>query len=85
MTHCDADYYQMRAEQEIELAQRATTPEVVAAHYRLSELYLARLASLRGSTEDDQHQIDHATPAIISPPHAERPVRPEDLPDRDHH
>lgn len=40
----DAEYYQMRAEQEIELAQRATKPEVVAAHYRLSELYLARLA-----------------------------------------
>lgn len=40
----DATYYQRRAEQEIELAQRAQDPAVVAAHYKLAELYLERIA-----------------------------------------
>ena len=38
----DAAYYQRRAEQEIELAQRAQDPGAVAAHYKLAELYLER-------------------------------------------
>ena len=40
----DCDYWQRRAEEEVELARQASDPAVVAAHYRLSELYLDRLA-----------------------------------------
>lgn len=40
----DRTYWQQRAEQEIELAQRAANPAAVAAHYQLAELYLERLA-----------------------------------------
>jgi hypothetical protein len=32
-----------RAERELELAQRAEHPKAVAAHYRLSQLYLDRI------------------------------------------
>lgn len=42
----DADYFRRRAEQEVELAQSATEPAVVSAHYRMAELYLERVASL---------------------------------------
>lgn len=30
MTRCDSDYYERRAEQELELAEHATKPKVVA-------------------------------------------------------
>ena len=40
----DAAYYQHRAEQETELARRAEDPAVVAAHYKLAQLYLERIA-----------------------------------------
>ena len=39
----DIEYFMFRAEQELELAQRAEHPKVVAAHYRLSQLYLDRI------------------------------------------
>ena len=38
----DSEYFQRRAEEEVERAMDATVPEVVAAHYALSELYLQR-------------------------------------------
>jgi hypothetical protein len=41
----DRSYYQHRAEVEVERAQAATLPAVVQVHYRLSEAYLAKLAS----------------------------------------
>ena len=44
MSATDAEYYQSRAEQELERAQKATDPKVVAAHYALAELYLERVA-----------------------------------------
>lgn len=43
----ERDYLQRRAEEEVALSQRATDPAAVAAHYRLSELYLERI---EGST-----------------------------------
>lgn len=43
----DLEYYQERAEQEVKLAQRATDPSVVAAHYELSLLYLERVSNLQ--------------------------------------
>lgn len=39
----DLDYYQTRAEEEVERARRAQSPAVVAVHYELAELYLARI------------------------------------------
>ncbi len=39
----DAAYWQRRAEDELEMAQKATRPEVVAAHVALAEAYLERL------------------------------------------
>ncbi len=39
----DIDYYQRRAEAEIELAQRATTARAVQAHYELAAAYLDRI------------------------------------------
>lgn len=46
MTPNDKAYYQHRAEVEIELAQQATEPPVVQAHYKLAEAYLARVSEL---------------------------------------
>lgn len=53
MSDTDAEYFQRRAEQEVQRAQQATKPEVVAAHYALSELYLQRVAHEDGCTADD--------------------------------
>ncbi len=48
----DIDYFARRAEQEVRLAQRATHPAAVAAHYRLSTAYLERVQSAPPSRED---------------------------------
>ena len=40
MAYDDENYYQLRAEQEIELAQRAEHSEAVQAHYQLASAYL---------------------------------------------
>jgi len=52
----DISYYARRAEEEIELAAEAPMPAVVAAHYRLSELYLERLSQLAGAAMIDDGQ-----------------------------
>lgn len=51
MSEKDTEYLQHRAEQEVQRAQQATKPEVVAAHYALSELYFQRIA--REASRDD--------------------------------
>ncbi len=43
MSREEADYYQQRAEAEIELAQRAHHARVVQAHYELASAYLDRI------------------------------------------
>lgn len=45
----DLAYFERRAEQELQLAQQAVDPQVVAAHYRLAELYLERLSTGRAA------------------------------------
>ncbi|GGB43476.1 hypothetical protein GCM10011380_36160 [Sphingomonas metalli] len=40
----DVEYWQMRAEQELELAQKASKPEAVAAHCQIANAYLERVA-----------------------------------------
>lgn len=66
MERCDLDYYERRAEQELELAQRATNPEVVAVHYRLAELYLDRLPPLsKAAMADHRHDGFTASAAVV--------------------
>lgn len=43
MSSDDTDYLEARAEAEIELAQHATDPRVVQAHYTLANAYLDRI------------------------------------------
>lgn len=62
----DLAYFERRAEQELQLAQQAVDPQVVAAHYRLAELYLERLSTERAtdlvSAEDSIDEADLAIP-----------------------
>jgi hypothetical protein len=43
MSHEDRNYYERRAEAEIELAQRARHAAAVQAHYQLASAYLDRV------------------------------------------
>ena len=43
----DLDYFQRRAETELEMAQQSDKQGVTAAHYKLAEEYLARVKALR--------------------------------------
>lgn len=45
MSDKDISYFRRRAEAELDLAQQATKPEVVAAHHQLAEAYLDRITS----------------------------------------
>ncbi|NIJ06882.1 hypothetical protein FHS31_000464 [Sphingomonas vulcanisoli] len=45
----DEDYLYRRAEQELELAQAATHPAVVKAHYMLADHYLESLTAAEGA------------------------------------
>lgn len=49
----DEDYLYRRAEQQLELAQAATHPAVVKAHYLLADAYLERLHAPAGEVEDE--------------------------------
>ena len=52
MSEDDQVYFQYRAEAELAIAQRSTTPEVVRAHYLLSEAYLEKVAEIGYSREE---------------------------------
>ena len=43
MSHEDADYYEQRAEAEIELARKSQSTEAVQAHYQLATFYLDKI------------------------------------------
>lgn len=47
MSNKDFDYYSRRAADELAMAQRATQPHVVAAHYRLATAYLERADAIQ--------------------------------------
>ena len=49
MPENDLRYYRRRAECELERAQAATIPKVVAAHYQLASAYLERVEAAQGS------------------------------------
>jgi hypothetical protein len=59
----DAAYWQRRAEAELEMAQKATRSEVVAAHVALAEAYLERLYDKspppgEGAADDEEKKND---------------------------
>lgn len=61
-------YLQRRAEEELEMAQRSTVPEVTAAHYQLAEAYLERIeakqaAPAGGGAPDELAGPERAAPA----------------------
>jgi hypothetical protein len=43
MSHADRDYYERRAEAEIELARQARHRAAVQAHYEMASAYLDRI------------------------------------------
>ena len=45
----DGEYYEIRAEEELALAQRSDHPAVVRAHFLLAGLYLDRLYNPDGA------------------------------------
>jgi len=53
MSEDDQVYFQHRAEVELAIAQKSTAPEVVRAHYLLSEAYLEKVAKV-GSSRDER-------------------------------
>ena len=50
MPENDLTYYRRRAEFELEQAQAATVPNVVAAHYQLATAYLARVDAAKAES-----------------------------------
>lgn len=53
------DYFYRRAETELSMAEKATSPAVVRAHYELANLYLERL------TTGDEHGEQIAPESIV--------------------
>ena len=43
MSHEDVNYYESRAEAEIEMAQRSRNAQAVQAHYQLATAYLDKI------------------------------------------
>lgn len=54
MSSHDLAYFQNRAEAELELAQRASHPKAVRAHYLLAELYLDKVHGRPGEAEHSE-------------------------------
>lgn len=52
MAEDDTDYLQRRAEEELEMAQRAGSPEATATHYKLANAYLERIEAVGRSADD---------------------------------
>lgn len=50
----DTDYLQHRAEEELEMAQRAGSPEATVVHYKLANAYLERIEAVNRSAEDEE-------------------------------
>ena len=59
MNSDELDYYQSRAEAEIELAQRAKDSRVVQAHYELASAYLDQIhgEDVRAGTAGDEGPV----------------------------
>ena len=59
----DTSYFYARAETELELAQRATHPEAVRAHYIIANHYLDRCYGGGETVVADRDGEDAGTPA----------------------
>ncbi len=66
MIEDDASYFQRRAEQEVEQAQRATQPEVVAVHYALANHYLERMAQSKDESDRQRPALQRDDAAVGS-------------------
>lgn len=64
MSRPDLAYFQTRAEAELELAQRASHPKAVRAHYLLAELYLDKVY---GQPGDAEHSAPEPAPNRLVP------------------
>ena len=49
MSREDPDYYERRAEEQLELAQSSLIPSVVKAHYDLANLFLEKREAAEGA------------------------------------
>jgi hypothetical protein len=47
MNDDESSYYEMRAEEALDLAQQAVHPAAVRAHYGMAELYIERMLDSR--------------------------------------
>ncbi|MFD1788548.1 hypothetical protein ACFSC3_13325 [Sphingomonas floccifaciens] len=54
MTEDDIEYFQHRAEVELEMAQRAVTPEVMVPHVELANAYLEQVEALKRSASEQE-------------------------------
>lgn len=54
MSRDDSDYLELRAEAELELAQSATDPRAVQAHYELANAYLERIYGDEGDVKANE-------------------------------
>ncbi|HYZ48971.1 MAG TPA: hypothetical protein VE567_08775 [Sphingomonas sp.] len=58
----DADFFEMRAEQELTAAQDSRHPAVVRAHYELAGLYLDRLNALQPKRHTERERLSEFRP-----------------------
>lgn len=86
MAEDDIEYFQHRAEVELEMAQRAVTPEVLAPHVELANAYLEQVKALTQSASEQQQAGSVSPPerkgAAPAPSTATepRPTAPGELP-----
>lgn len=73
MMQSERDYFYNRAEAEIRMAQQATAPEAVRAHYQLAGLYLDRVYRSDGADGADGNAgpVDGEEVSIMSFPYGE--------------
>lgn len=64
----DPDYYERRAEEQLELAQSSLIPSAVKAHYDLANLYLEKLEAAEAKAEA-------ARLALRDDPEKSQPIR----------
>ncbi|UUL82511.1 hypothetical protein [Sphingomonas qomolangmaensis] len=58
----DRTYFQHRAEVETKMAERATDPSAVQAHYRLAEAYLDKLFSSSRANAGSEKSLLNSDP-----------------------
>ena len=73
MSDDDLNYFEGRAQTELEMAQRSELPQVSAVHYKLAEAYLERVKALEISAAGDLGGLGaEASPEAATAPQSER-------------